>query len=178
MWDFVDCPPVFTAINGSFDANYPDFNSLPFPPSLTPHWHTTCTLSGQRSTRLASRGGRNRSSTRFMALGCQLRKRGFAPAPFSKLQQLDLFGCVTEVVLQILESGLKGGLEPPFFLLPRPSYLLILECGGLTPLFGLSPISRNPFAVTSTPSALLRYPLNRPAANEHHKKGGVRPRRA
>src|SRR5271154_6237368 len=115
MWDFVDFPSIFAVASGSFDANYPDFNRLsPYSP-LSPHWHMTCTLSRQRNTRLASRGGRSRSSTRFMALGCQLRKRGFAPAPFSKASAVGPLGCVTEVVLQILESGLKGGLEPPFF---------------------------------------------------------------
>ena len=40
-------------------------------------------LSNRQLTRLASRGGRNRSSTRLPVLGRQLRKRGLAPAPFS-----------------------------------------------------------------------------------------------
>jgi hypothetical protein len=40
-------------------------------------------LSNRQLTRLASRGGRNRSSTRLPVLGRQLRIRGLAPAPFS-----------------------------------------------------------------------------------------------
>src|SRR6266702_2561756 len=47
---------------------------------------TRCLASGLLSNwqliRLASRGGRNRSSTRLPVLGRQLRKRGLAPAPF------------------------------------------------------------------------------------------------
>src|SRR2546428_833184 len=39
-------------------------------------------LSNCQLIRLASRGGRNRSSTRLPVLGRQLRKRGLAPAPF------------------------------------------------------------------------------------------------
>src|SRR5713226_7986687 len=40
-------------------------------------------LSNRQLTRLASRGGRNRSSTRLPVFGASIKKRGLAPAPFS-----------------------------------------------------------------------------------------------
>src|SRR5271169_2322364 len=44
-------------------------------------WHNYCSLPVQL-TRLASRGGRNRTSTRFRFFGGSVQKRGLAPAPF------------------------------------------------------------------------------------------------
>jgi hypothetical protein len=46
-----------------------------------PRWHNYCSLSSQL-TRLASRGGRFRTSTRFRFFGGSVRLRGLAPAPF------------------------------------------------------------------------------------------------
>src|SRR4029077_10753049 len=44
-------------------------------------WHNYCSLPSQL-TRLASRGGRFRTSTRFRFFGGSVRLRGLAPAPF------------------------------------------------------------------------------------------------
>ena len=51
-----------------------------YPHSALP-WHDYCSLFRQL-TRLASRGGRIRTSTRFRFIGGSVRLRGLAPAPF------------------------------------------------------------------------------------------------
>ena len=82
LWDFVGFRDVTLC---SWRSNLPNhfcFSRLRRPSWILIPWHPVCSLNRQL-TRLASRGGRNRSSTRLPVLGRQLRKRGLAPAPFS-----------------------------------------------------------------------------------------------
>jgi hypothetical protein len=51
------------------------------PPALPNTWQASCTLL-RHFMRLASRGGRSLTSTKFRLLGGQITIRGLAPAPF------------------------------------------------------------------------------------------------
>jgi len=57
-------------------------------------WQTACTLIGY-FMRLASRGGRSLTSTKFRLLGGQITTRGLAPAPFF----ISLLNCFHEKAL-------------------------------------------------------------------------------
>jgi hypothetical protein len=116
LWDFVSQTPFgpiryIFLIPKFFGINYLHNNSIPLR-----RWHTVCSLLGNLK-RLASRGGRNRTSTRCPVLGRQLGIRGLAPAPFFNLCGVFPRVCHRSgFVVVLLDVG--EGLGPPFFLSP------------------------------------------------------------
>jgi hypothetical protein len=112
LWDFVSHPPFrpiryVSMVTKFFRINYLHHNSIPLC-----RWHIVCSLVPQL-TRLASRGGRNRTSTRCLVLGCQLEKGGLHQPPFSIYVQSPR-ECVVEVVLVVVVVNLGAGLGSPF----------------------------------------------------------------
>src|SRR6266852_1036964 len=84
MWDFVGREFLSGHRPGSQRGNSLAFMCLPYCEYPETRWHTVCSLlRATLFTRLASRGGRNLTSTGIPVFGGSvLRKRGLAPAPF------------------------------------------------------------------------------------------------
>jgi len=114
MWDFVDFPPV--SRSSTFPSmltiliSTPSHFRLPNPTlahdlhSLWPTKH-----------KIGFPGWPESVLDPIHGFGVSIAKKGLCTSPFFKASAVGPLGCVTEVVLQILVSGLKGGLEPPFF---------------------------------------------------------------
>jgi hypothetical protein len=89
-------------------------------------WHNYCSLLWQL-TRLASRGGRIRTSTRFRFFGGSVQKRGLAPAPFfirpSSFVVAGRCGSFAsrECVIEVVQFGGPDPLGPSFYFLVFPS---------------------------------------------------------
>jgi hypothetical protein len=81
LWEFVGSVRFHRVSDLSPTTNPHAFITLLAALIATPCWHAVCTNAGQQ-TRLASRGGRNPTSTGVPVLGGQFRRRGLAPAPF------------------------------------------------------------------------------------------------
>jgi len=120
LWDFVSQTPfdpiryVLLATK-FFGINYLHVKSIPLL-----RWHTVCSLLGNLK-RLASRGGRNRTSTRCPVLGRQLEKGGLHQPPFS-ICAMSSRECVAEAVLVVVPvlvlMHVGAGHGPPLFLAP------------------------------------------------------------